>query len=345
MIVDSKVLMNSPPPSYAAATTAIRLSSGGSSSSAPTLSTLPSHILLHIVYSTFPQRPSIDHGKIERQRKTLLWLVNSLRLVDRSFYIACMHVLRSTYLPAYQSLIRPPYSSDPFPTTTTAPTQPSTASSTSTPAITTALPQPISSIQRETLILDRYIALKVREDVFADDSELHLEREDMFKDLFDHAQPKARLEDLVRRYGVREGVISLPGAQQGSAKNSPAQSTATLPLSPLSPVRPAPSPSSTSRTARFFNFLTSSSSSGNRGSVIPTPYPPSPTTQQFKIKPIPFASISISLAPRTINLVVGSGANRRTLVQVSRGGKDMKLEVGAKALVKELKEVLLSEAE
>ena len=37
----------------------------------------------------------------ERQRKTLYWLATSLRLVCRSLYTACMHVLRSTYLPAY----------------------------------------------------------------------------------------------------------------------------------------------------------------------------------------------------------------------------------------------------
>lgn len=40
---------------------------------------------------------------------------------------------------------------------------------------------------------------------------------------------------------------------------------------------------------------------------------------------------------------MGSGVNRRTLAQVNRGGKDMKLELGAKALVKALKEVLLSD--
>ncbi|KXN90387.1 hypothetical protein AN958_04256 [Leucoagaricus sp. SymC.cos] len=253
MIIDSKVLMFPPPPPYAV--TAAPLPLPGSRVP-PTLATLPPHILLHVVYSTFPQTPSIDHGKIERQRKTLLWLVNSLRLVNRSFYIACMHLLRSTYLPAYQSLIRPPYSSDPFPTTTANSRSPTYTETSSSPTGNTA----IQSIQRETVILDRFIALKVREDVFVDDSELHLEREDMFKDLFDHAQPKARLEDLVRRYGVREGVINLPGV------TAPPLS----PLSPLSPVRPPPSPSK----PRFFNFFSSKSTQPKVGSTIPTPYPP-----------------------------------------------------------------------
>ncbi|KAH0579596.1 hypothetical protein H2248_002447 [Termitomyces sp. 'cryptogamus'] len=64
---------------------------------------------------------------------------------------------------------------------------------------------PLSAIQRET----KSIALKVREDVWADDSELHHERDGAYKDLLDHAQPRARLEDLVRVYGVQSGVICL----------------------------------------------------------------------------------------------------------------------------------------
>lgn len=57
----------------------------------------------------------------------------------------------------------------------------------------------------------RYIAVKVRQDVFADDTELHIEPEEAFRDLFDVAQPRARLEDLTRIYGVREGVVAVPG--------------------------------------------------------------------------------------------------------------------------------------
>ena len=74
-----------------------------------------------------------------------------------------MHVLRSTYLPAYSQLVRPPYSSDPFPLHAAgiSPVPPSS---------------PVRSLQRETQVLDLFIALKVREDVWVDDSELHLER-------------------------------------------------------------------------------------------------------------------------------------------------------------------------
>lgn len=122
-----------------------------------------------------------------------------------------MHVLRSTYLPAYSSLIRPPYSSDPFPTT------PSPTSS----------HHPTPEIQRETPILDLFIALKIHEDVWTDDSTLHLEREESFKDLFDLMQPRSRVEDLVRAYGVREGLIS------AAPPNSPASPTTASRTKPI----------------------------------------------------------------------------------------------------------------
>jgi len=104
---------------------------------------------------------------------------------------ACMHILRSTYLPVYQSLIRAPYTSDPFP---------ASSSATSDDSL-------LGTIQRETQVFDIFIALKAREDFFMDASELHIVREELFKDLFDLMQPRSRLEDLVRHYGMREGVV------------------------------------------------------------------------------------------------------------------------------------------
>jgi len=95
-----------------------------------------------------------------------------------------MHVLRSTYLPSYTSLIRPPYTSDPFPLT-----QPR-SSDACTPL----------DRSRETVVLDLFIALKVHDDVFADECELHLGQPEAFRDLFDLMQPRARLEDLLRAY-------------------------------------------------------------------------------------------------------------------------------------------------
>ncbi|KAH7912070.1 hypothetical protein BJ138DRAFT_1149253 [Hygrophoropsis aurantiaca] len=184
------------------------------------LTELPQHLLLKIVHMTLPQTPGRDEGRIERQRKTLYWFSVNLRLVNRAFYIACMHVLRSTYLPAYDTLIHPPYTSDPFPLS---PSSPSYSFSTS--PTSSAAPSPIDTIQRETQVLDMFIALKVREDVMMDDSELHLEREESFKDLFDLMQPRARMEDLVRYYGLRENVVCVgppPSVAKGKLPAGPA---------------------------------------------------------------------------------------------------------------------------
>lgn len=75
-----------------------------------------------------------------------------------------MHILRSTYLPAYLSMVKQPYTSDPFP-----------LSSPSQSSITPHLASPVNSLQRETQVLDLFLAAKVRDDVWADESELHLE--------------------------------------------------------------------------------------------------------------------------------------------------------------------------
>ncbi|KAI0043259.1 hypothetical protein FA95DRAFT_1463846, partial [Auriscalpium vulgare] len=167
---------------------------------------LSPYILLQIVHQAFPQTPDVDRGRLQRQRRTLQWLSTSLRLVNRAFYIACMHVLRSTYLPAYASLVRPPYTSDPFPLTS----QPSPAPS--SPTTSSSTPQTHGPLQRETTVLDLFIALRVREDVWADESDLHLGNEEAWRDLFDLMQPRARAEDLIRAAGDRYGLFFGPGS-------------------------------------------------------------------------------------------------------------------------------------
>lgn len=174
-----------------------------------------------------------------------------------------MHVLRSTYLPAYTALVRPPYSSDPFPLQTTASQVPPTD----------ALVSPIKSVQRETKVLDLFIAGKVREDVWMDESELHLEREESVRDLFDLMQPRSRMEDLVRIYGVRESLI-YAGAN-----------------------RPA----------------------GLRGRRM-----------------LAFKDLSVSFSSKRVGLVLTTPDRKKTIVEVERR-KEEKLEVAAKALVRELR--------
>jgi len=198
VILDEKTVLPPPPP----------YSASGPSNPPPfphgrnyaTLIALPSTLLLRVVHELFPQ------GHPEGQRRILYWLTISLRSVNRALYVASMHVLRSAYLPAYNQLVRAPYTSDPFPGPD--PDQPESSS-------------PVKSLQRETHILDLFIALKVREDVWTDESELHLEREESFKDLFDLMQPRSRLEDLVRIYGTRAGVISVSKAKPRGSGTQP----------------------------------------------------------------------------------------------------------------------------
>ncbi|KAG1893014.1 uncharacterized protein F5891DRAFT_1067875 [Suillus fuscotomentosus] len=261
VIVEEKCMQSVPPPPYFPnASTLPPPPFPGEHRGAAKPSDLPPHLLLKIVYMTFPQTPGVDEGKIERQRKTLCWLSTQLRSVNRSFYIACEHVLRSTYLPAYNSMIRPPYSSDPFPFSSSA----STSS--------------CDTLQRETKVLDLFIALKVHEDVMVDDSSLHLEREDSFKDLFDLMQPRSRLEDLVRHYGVREGVVH------------------------TNPHGVNASPSSSSM------FRVNNSGIGSA----------STSKWTSDLAPVPFSALSISFSPRRVGLVLTASGRKRTIVDVAR---------------------------
>jgi len=190
ILIDDKL---APPPPY----TPRRRTGNG-----PKFSDLPQSIVLQIVEATFPTYQVRDS---EDQRRILYWLTTGLRLVNRSLYIASMHTLRSTYFETYISLVQPPYTSDPFPFNSTE----------SCDASALTLP-PIKSLQRETEVFDLFIALKAREDVWIDETVLHLEREESFKDLFFMLQPRRRLEDLLREYGVRYGCITL-------SKSSPNQ--------------------------------------------------------------------------------------------------------------------------
>ncbi|KAJ7262667.1 hypothetical protein B0H12DRAFT_304535 [Mycena haematopus] len=303
MIIDEKSMLQPPPPYFSANGNGGGLPPFPHCRPAMTLSTLPPHLLLQIVHMTFPQTPMFDEGKVERQRKTLYWLAVSLRLVNRALYIACMHVLRSTYIPAYDSLIRSPYSSDPFPL----PTGPQSAFAPANPANLR-----LGTIQRETATLDLFIALKVREDVWADDSELHLERDESFKDLFDLAQPRSRLEDLIRVYGLREGVVSIDSLTAAPAYASSGNASP----SPTSGVFRHPPPSPT------------------------TPRTPNRKGKQsmrsLKPTPLPFASMSVSFSPRRVGIqMVSHGKSKRTIVETERT-RDERLEVTAKRLVKQL---------
>jgi hypothetical protein len=80
VVLDDKLVQMLPPPAYAYALSPPPLPSHTSRRKA-TLTSLPPHILLAVVYHTFPDRP------VEKQRRTLYWLSACLRTVSRSFYI------------------------------------------------------------------------------------------------------------------------------------------------------------------------------------------------------------------------------------------------------------------
>ncbi|KAJ7031602.1 hypothetical protein C8F04DRAFT_694748 [Mycena alexandri] len=328
MIIDEKVL--SPPPPY---------SKGNASTTAAawrTFSALPPHLLLQIVYATFSDAYEIEDAK--EQRKTLYWLAIGLRLVNRRFYTTSMNVLRSIYLPAYESLTRAPYTSDPFPHSHSQSTHSS-----------------LSSVQRETATLDLFIALKVREDVWSDDSELHLERDESFADLFNLMQPRSRLEDLVREYGVTEGVIYIDRRRP----RSPAASSSSIDLRGS---QPAPAPTSTilrsaashaALTARLSTASAATSSSTNsfwrmtigkgKGKAVEPAQSPS---MKVTITPVAFSALSVSFSSRRVGLVLTtpnagrSTGSRRTVVEVTRT-RDEQLEVAARRLVWELRDWLV----
>ncbi|KAJ3882430.1 hypothetical protein F5051DRAFT_319701 [Lentinula edodes] len=244
MILDDKALLNPPPPysydilSYTNASSLDRdgetASSAGDNNSYHSarksksmFSSLPSHLLLQIVYCTFPWEDGQFEGDVKEvlQRRTLYWLETSLRLVNRDLYIACMHILRSTYLPSYDALIRPPYSSDPFPSSNSVPLYGTSSSMWNSPYGSSRLfPQ-----HRELQTLDLFIAVLAQEELLYDTSSLHLSRHEAYKDIFDLRQPQSRLEDLVAKEGVKAGLVTL--GDRDSRLSQPTERK--LSLSPL----------------------------------------------------------------------------------------------------------------
>ncbi|KAJ3728807.1 hypothetical protein C8R42DRAFT_276578 [Lentinula raphanica] len=411
MIIDEKWMHPPPPPYYRppppafTETAASGTSRSGTALVKPTFSTLPAHLLLQIVYSTFPQRDGRyeGEGKIERQRRNLYWLETSLRLVNKALYTACMHILRSTYLPAYDSLIRSPYTSDPF----------------SSSVLTTSSSSDAEPVHRELATLDLFIALLAHEDLLLDATSLHLPREEAYKDLFDMIQPRSRLEDLILEEGVKAGLVytgptppaqALPSRDDGGDNLEAVVSarpevtgmdipshTNPRPSSAGSSPQPSPPPTKHSfkpfsrssyislakskirRTSTPPTSPITATGSGSYASskdvqeTSPTSPSPSPARSSFKLKPLPFDSLSVSFSPRRVALIytpavsavssnvaayngstfgalsvsvtgptaAGGMKAKKTLAEVSRG-RDEKLEVCAKRLIDGLYEALVA---
>ncbi|KAF8305984.1 hypothetical protein DL93DRAFT_2089117 [Clavulina sp. PMI_390] len=154
-----------------------------------------------------------------------------------------MYILRSSYLPLYSHQIIRPFTSDPFPSSAPTPSSPSPAVE-STSAVLEHDVTPIISTQRETAVLDLFIVIRARQDMRSDESDLYLDNEDdRYRDMFNFMQPKARLEDLVHKYGIRYNLISLPtppSSTPSTALPTPTPSYTTIPVPPASPSSPIP---------------------------------------------------------------------------------------------------------
>ncbi|KAF7324296.1 COesterase domain-containing protein [Mycena venus] len=310
-----------------------------------TLSALPPHLLLQIVYATFSDAYDIEDAR--EQRKTLYWLAVGLRLVNRVFYTTSMNVLRSIYLPLYDSLIRPPYTSDPFPFTShISPPQSKLPTSQSSQSRHPSL----SSLQRETPILDLFIALKVprgrlgrrlRPPSLARAARLH-------GPLLPDAATCAPRGLGARIWGERgRGVHRAPAradtrgeARRRASSYAPAASYAALTQ------RLAASSRSSSSGSSFWRTL------GGKGKARASPPSTPLPSQKVTIHPLPFSALSISFSSRRVGLVLTSGGgssmggtirgagSKRTIIEVPRM-RDEALEVAARRLVWELKDWLV----
>ncbi|KAJ3857899.1 hypothetical protein EV368DRAFT_29124 [Lentinula lateritia] len=390
MILDDKALLNPPPPysydilSYSNLRSIDRdgetASSAGDNNpyhsarkSQPMFSSLPSHLLLQIVYCTFPWQDGQFEGDVKEvlQRRTLYWLETSLRLVNRDLYIACMHILRSTYLPSYDSLIRPPYSSDPFPSSNSVPLYGTSTSIWNSPYGSSRLfPQ-----HRELQTLDLFIAVLAQEELLYDTSSLHLSRHEAYKDIFDLRQPQSRLEDLVAKEGVKAGLVtlgdgdSIPGtpitpqtpSEAKGKENSPYfmdndnNSILSLPRASTSTLS-KPLKKAKSSFSMFSAF--SSKGKGKGKAMIAVQHSSQSTERKVPLSPLPFQSLSISFSTRKISLmyapsycasskssltVTGTSSSKRTIVEVRRD-RDEALEVSVRRVVRGLREWMEEEA-
>lgn len=119
-------------------------------------------------------------------------------------FAASMSLLRTHYLPSYLSHVRPPFTTDPWP------------ASSSSSSFTLAS----SSACRETKALDLFIAVETKRDVEHFQSDL-LEQPGM-GNLFDLHQPRARLEDLVAQQGLLSGHLVSSISHEGAARSGDA---------------------------------------------------------------------------------------------------------------------------
>ncbi|KIK63713.1 hypothetical protein GYMLUDRAFT_241619 [Collybiopsis luxurians FD-317 M1] len=340
MILDEKALLNPPPPYHSprlghsdldfcpdtseTATGTLTIGSNNpyaaylsgrqSTRSRPSFTSLPSHLLLHIVYCTFPQEDGLFEGDVKavRQRRTLHWLVLSLRFVNRELYLVVMNVLRSIYLNTYDSLIRPPFSSDPFPSSNSAPLFQSSSVRRNSPY---GSPSTLFPHHRELKTLDLFIAVLAHEEVLYDATSLHLSRHEAYKDIFELMQPRSRLEDLVAEQGMKVGLITsedgaitlttpkLSSDTKGLENNSHAATSSSDSI-----ITPHTSTSTFSKPVRrtkstFSLFSAFCIGKGKRKASVNQPVSQQTQRRRASLAPLPFESLTISFSTRKVGLM------------------------------------------
>ena len=234
-----------------------------------------------------------------------------MRVTDK--LLACMHILRSTYLPAYDRLVRPPNSSDPFPSA----------------HCTEEMSSVVLPHHRELRVLDRFIALLSHEERLLDASELHLPREEAYRDIFDIMQPRSRIEDLVAVEGQECGVIFFDSRRGKQARRetrvnvdaspepsvlsndslvSLKQSSSTEKLSPPPSFTSLVEPDTTSAKHRTISRKASGFFSLRRTKKYPVIFPAPQTCLQpqqaaVAVDPLPFSTLSVAFSPRKVGLI------------------------------------------
>ncbi|WVF73215.1 hypothetical protein IAT40_008034 [Kwoniella sp. CBS 6097] len=166
------------------------------------MSSLPIHLIHRILSLTLDQRatPSTYESDPEEERVRRIWaLFRGLKGVNRVFWLVSTSILRAMYLESYLSYIKPGYSSDPFPFDSSHLSDPALDLHLDSSDPSNRSPESSSVYEnrgRETAVFDRYIAVKVGEELREVESVLS-EGSEAVGDIFQRLQPAARVEDLL----------------------------------------------------------------------------------------------------------------------------------------------------
>ncbi|WVQ84898.1 hypothetical protein IAT38_007061 [Cryptococcus sp. DSM 104549] len=181
-----------PPPPY---TARLPRTTHPTPSQRASFASLPVHLVHRILVLTLDQKatPSRFWQDPEEERVRRVWaLFRGLRGVNRIFWLVATSILRALYLEPYLTQIRHPFSADPFPYESSHLGDPSSGL-TVDPA---SLGSVYASRGRETAVFDRFIAVRVGEELRRVESELS-EGSEAEMDIFARLQPAARIEDLL----------------------------------------------------------------------------------------------------------------------------------------------------